>query len=84
MSAVITADNIVNEQLSSFEVNDPKVKFNFINTQPSRSVFITDMNTNYYDNNDKGLFICIVQSADKSINKQKFYPLQVDKQIYWL
>lgn len=75
MSSVITIDNNINEQVSSFDFNSPKVQFNISNSSSSQSAIITDSKTNYYENSHKGQLIYIVQSADKAVINLMLNPL---------
>lgn len=46
------------------------------------SVIVTDINTNYYETDSNGPFICMVQYADKTKNLGNLHPLQLGKLIY--
>lgn len=53
-----------------------------INSNSVSSFAITDPNTDYYDKNHNGPFVCIVQYADKSLNINNLHLLQFSKLIH--
>lgn len=82
MSSVITSDNNVNGEVSSFDFKSPKIQFNINNSLSTQQVIIIDSNTNYYENSHKGPFVYIFQAANKAVINLKLNSLQLRKQTH--